>query len=437
MSEAPKTQEQLWFKAENIPKSPDQIAAENKEKAEKWAENLTKLLSNSDIDLSMYSPNLKKVKEEWKEGGKKLGDILHPKEWVKEWDEKELDKVKNEIIDKILEDKYGEFYKIAIEKGQTKEELREKYLEDNEKKLNEKVFDKEWNEMMIKDKYWKEINKTKYDEILEKNENLAKLNTEKNLEFTKELLVVYGVNWLSQYEWLIKEAWERGEKLPSNLEEFDKFIKGFSIENPEAHKKHLEALVDNWVITQVEWQNRIKWISNAEAHSVKAQPLPENFEWLSWKEKSLALIKHFEWFSPKSYWDYKQYTWGYGTKAPWAWTTISEEKATQELSLKVDSDYNLNNYLSSDIMNKLWDNQKTALTSFIFNLWPWKINNFKSLLNWYPDTAQKIANKMERYNKAGWEILKWLVSRRKTESKLFLTKNLNDKIEDKKVETKA
>jgi len=80
-------------------------------------------------------------------------------------------------------------------------------------------------------------------------------------------------------------------------------------------------------------------------------------------------------------------------------------------------------------MDKLWDNQKAALTSFIFNLWSWKLNSFQTLLNKYPDTANQIANKMQRYNKAGWNILKWLVSRRKTETKLFLT-------DDKKTDTK-
>lgn len=170
------------------------------------------------------------------------------------------------------------------------------------------------------------------------------------------------------------------------------------------------------------------WISSWEAREIQPESLAdlENF---NWEQKTLALIKHFEWFSPNAFWDYKQWTHWYWTKAEWPWDIITKERATKELQKKVNTEFNLNKYISSEVMDKLWDNQKAALTSFIFNLWSWKLNSFQTLLNKYPDTANQIANKMQRYNKAGWNILKWLVSRRKTETKLFLT-------DDKKTDTK-
>ena len=69
----------------------------------------------------------------------------------------------------------------------------------------------------------------------------------------------------------------------------------------------------------------------AEARNVKAQELPSNFESLSWNEKTIKLIEHFEWFSAKSFWDYKQYTRWYGTKAPWPNQTISQPEAEKKL----------------------------------------------------------------------------------------------------------
>jgi len=84
----PKTQDKVWPRVENIPKSPDQVAKENKEKATKGAKKLSYKLSKSDIDISTYSPELAKLKKEWKEASKQLGDILHPKEWKEKVSEK-------------------------------------------------------------------------------------------------------------------------------------------------------------------------------------------------------------------------------------------------------------------------------------------------------------------------------------------------------------
>ena len=170
-----------------------------------------------------YLQNLEWMPD-WKKEKEAIFKFLHPKEWVKEWNEKDSNKVKNEIVDKILEDTYGKFYKQSIENGQTKEELRENYLKDNEKKLNEvvaNVYDKEWNKIEIK----------QYDKILEENKWLASLNTEKNPNFTKELLKTYWVDWLKQYDEYLK-SWI---KLPENLKEFNEFKEKIDKQKIEEH----------------------------------------------------------------------------------------------------------------------------------------------------------------------------------------------------------
>lgn len=144
----------------------------------------------------------------------------------------------------------------------------------------------------------------------------------------------------------------------------------------------------------------------------------------SLQEKTVSMIKHFEWFSEKAYFDYKQYTYWYWTKASWPEDIISEKEAHTDLLLKIESQYLPAVKRLVDINPNLWDNQIAALTSFAFNLWTGSLKNFENLIRWYPDTEDKIAAKMNLYVKAWWTKLNALVDRRITESKLFLTKNV-------------
>jgi GH24 family phage-related lysozyme (muramidase) len=173
------------------------------------------------------------------------------------------------------------------------------------------------------------------------------------------------------------------------------------------------------MMSKMSWAGQI-----SEKQAKNVQPEALNLSWTA-KEKTLNLIKHFEWFTPKAFWDYKQWTRWYGTQAPWKWASISKDKASSELEWKINTEYNLKKELSkrwlSWVYEKLWDNQIAALTSFIFNLWPWKINSIKWPLqqfeqSWNPEV---VANAMLQFNKAWGKTLSWLVKRRKTEAKLF------------------
>lgn len=77
------------------------------------------------------------------------------------------------------------------------------------------------------------------------------------------------------------------------------------------------------------------------------------------------LIPEFESFRAHPYWDYRQYSWGYGTRAPGATGTITREKALQEMRAYLTADYNT---LSRLITRSLNANQWAALLSFSYNL---------------------------------------------------------------------
>ena len=312
---------------------------------------------------------------------------------------------------------------------EAKDFLREQFLKWEIKDLNKPLINNSGE--VLKDRYWNDI--TIFSKTLEKNPILWDINKE-NPKLAKEIISLYWEKVLDSYQDVLNDLSKKW-KLPKTLDEFSSILKEYAVKNSintDELSKTIKSMFDNWVINKQEAQSMVSWISSAEARNIQAESLPD-LENLSWEQKTLALIKHFEWFSSNAFWDYKQWTHWYWTKAEWPWDTITKEWATKELKNKVNKEFNLNNYISSEVMNKLWDNQKAALTSFIFNLWPGKLSSFQWLLSKYPDTADQIATKMQRYNKAGWNILKWLVSRRKTEAKLFLTEDKN-KANDKKVE---
>ena len=170
-------------------------------------ENIARKIAKEPLSVQRMAS--KEMPKDLKAYAKERAESLF--DW-KETNEKTPGKIRNEIVDWILKEKLWEKYEKYIKTWYTKEVLREKYLESNKKIL------------VAKDKDWKEIKSEKYIQILEKNKNFAKLNTDDNPNFTKELLIVYWEKEIEWYEWLIETVWKRWEKLPTTLEEFDSFI---------------------------------------------------------------------------------------------------------------------------------------------------------------------------------------------------------------------
>ena len=92
-------------------------------------------------------------------------------------------------------------------------------------------------------------------------------------------------------------------------------------------------------------------------------------------------LKKDEGFSPVSFWDLKQWTWGYGTKAPSGpGLPITEEEAEAELSAKVDEVIKTYNSIFSEVTIEINEVRQHALANMIYNLGPRGVTNFKNMM---------------------------------------------------------
>ena len=126
------------------------------------------------------------------------------------------------------------------------------------------------------------------------------------------------------------------------------------------------------------------------------------------------LIAGFEGFSPRPYWDNKQWSWGYGTKAPGPDGIIDEATAMQQLNQHVKQDYN---YLLPLLTRPLSDNQWAALLSFAYNEGPGNADNLVPNINSYNDAA--LQTQWLKYIYAGGVVNDALVERREKEWQIW------------------
>ncbi len=141
----------------------------------------------------------------------------------------------------------------------------------------------------------------------------------------------------------------------------------------------------------------------------------------------IEMIKSFEGFYSKAYWDYRQWTIGYGSRCEEGQfpNGITEAQATElmkeEMPIYVNA---VNNFIKSYELT-LTQNQFDALVSFSYNcgqnVWKKSTDNFtlKKLIvegNWNED---EITAAFGMWNKAGGEVLDGLTKRRAREAALF------------------
>lgn len=125
-------------------------------------------------------------------------------------------------------------------------------------------------------------------------------------------------------------------------------------------------------------------------------------------------VKSKEGFYGSSYWDYKQHTVGYGTKAKFAGETITKEEAESRLRLELDQAATQTNSLLQRKGINLTQSQKESLMSFTYN---GGVGMTQSLLDGgggRNDWAS-ISEGMKLYNKAGGKELAGLTNRRNDE----------------------
>jgi len=138
-------------------------------------------------------------------------------------------------------------------------------------------------------------------------------------------------------------------------------------------------------------------------------------------EYSVDLIKKFEGFSAHAYWDYQQYSIGYGTKAKSPNEVITQEEAERRLREEVERYVlpGIKNVIGQERWNQLSYNQKSALVSFAYNVGVGGATPVLELVK--AGRIQEAAQEMKRYVHAGGKVLQGLVNRRNEEAKLLLS----------------
>lgn len=138
-----------------------------------------------------------------------------------------------------------------------------------------------------------------------------------------------------------------------------------------------------------------------------------------------SILKSFlpsvEGFSPYPVWDFKQWSWGFGTAAGYNKSkkpagSITKEQAWLDALKVITAHYN---YLKPLVKVELNPKQWAALLSFSYNLGSGTAAKIVQTIN--TGTAQDVVTRMKKYVYADGEILQGLVTRRKKETELYLS----------------
>lgn len=131
-------------------------------------------------------------------------------------------------------------------------------------------------------------------------------------------------------------------------------------------------------------------------------------------DELIETVKKYEGFYPERYWDHKQWSIGYGSKAKPGEKTITKEEAERRLKEALEKHRNA-------VLNakKKWgydwtDEQVDALTSFRYN-----VGNIGQLTQNGKRSNEEIANMMPKYNKASGKTSSGLTKRRMSERQMF------------------
>lgn len=141
-------------------------------------------------------------------------------------------------------------------------------------------------------------------------------------------------------------------------------------------------------------------------------------------KSGLEFIKKEEGFIPKAYWDYKQYSIGYGSgkyengNSVKEGDVVTEDKATAMLESWINKvvDISIKKY----VVVSLSQNRYDSLCSFIYNVGnsAFETSTLLKLLN--QNKILEAADEFDRWIYAGGKTLDSLVKRRRKEKELFL-----------------
>ena len=133
-------------------------------------------------------------------------------------------------------------------------------------------------------------------------------------------------------------------------------------------------------------------------------------------DQLVAFVKKKEGFSAKAFWDHKQYSIGYGTKANSATEVIDEAEADRRLREHLEKTQKIVSDFGSQKGYNWNQNQIDALSSFAYNLGPGALNQVTA---GGTRTNEQIAEAIIKYNKASGQVSAGLTSRRNEELAMF------------------
>lgn len=145
-----------------------------------------------------------------------------------------------------------------------------------------------------------------------------------------------------------------------------------------------------------------------------------SYKTMTSSQELVDMIKLMEGFSATAYWDYSQYTIGFGTKAASSNQVVTVEEAEVMLKSALTSyEKEVNNYCKK-IGKQPTQNQFDALVSFTYNVGSSWMSSSR-LNTWLrnPTTEMELVNAMGQWVRADGKILYALVQRRMREAIMF------------------
>lgn len=116
------------------------------------------------------------------------------------------------------------------------------------------------------------------------------------------------------------------------------------------------------------------------------------------RQRLIDQLKEDEGFRAKAYWDLKQWTYGYGCRAPGEFATITREQATPVLERHIDSAIADYERIFKGHTHKFNDVRAEAFVNLIFNMGPGRADGNQGLLSF-----RNTLNFIFKYKTVEWD----------------------------------
>lgn len=145
---------------------------------------------------------------------------------------------------------------------------------------------------------------------------------------------------------------------------------------------------------------------------------------MAFQERAINLIKKYEGFSEKAYWDRNQWSIGYGFKTGSGKDTISREEADKQMASKVAP---FAEAVEKGVTNKnVTEEQKAALTSFAYNVGEHAFSESTLLKKINAGDMEGAKSEFMRWTKSGGKTDVGLINRREKELAIFSGKEVKE-----------